>query len=193
VVVQLTPDEREMAGRSLLEALQYTASQGVVHRDLKPANVLFCSDDTASTRRLVVGDFGLARSVSDRSQTLTLTRRVGMPLFWAPEVDNEEHYGLAADIFSAGLPAACVSASYHAMPCSLLPCPLACEAYSIRHIRARSGPMCSRSMTFTHPPLGHQSLLAGPRAVRMGKRLVVTRLPKTMSFRDLYEGSHRSW
>jgi len=100
---QLTADEREAAGRALLEALQYTAAQGVIHRDLKPANVLFASDGKG-VRRLVVGDFGLARSITDRVRTLSLTRRVGTPLFYAPEVDNEERCGLAADIFSGGLP-----------------------------------------------------------------------------------------
>jgi len=101
---QLTADERE-AERALLEALQYTAAQGIIHRDLKPANVLFASDGKGM-RRLVVGDFGLARFITDRVRTLSLTRRVGTPLFYAPEVDNEESYGLAADIFSCGLPAA---------------------------------------------------------------------------------------
>jgi len=102
---QLTADEREAAGRALLEALQYTAAQGVIHCDLKPANVLFVSNGKG-VRRLVVGDFGLARSITGRVRTLSLTRRVGTPLFYAPEVDNEERFGLAADIFSAGLPAA---------------------------------------------------------------------------------------
>jgi len=120
---QLSADEREAAGRALLEALQYTAAQGVIHRDLKPANVLFVSDGKG-VRRLVVGDFGLARSITDRVRTMTLTRRVGTPLFYAPEVDNEERYGLAADIFSGGLPAA--------TPCRLcrLACPHACPLAS---------------------------------------------------------------
>jgi len=102
-MAQLTVCEREEAGRALLEALQYTAAQGILHRDLKPANVLFARDG-AGTRRLFVCDFGLARCVTEYSRTMTLTRRVGTPLFYAPEVDNEERYGLAADIFSGGLP-----------------------------------------------------------------------------------------
>jgi len=131
VGTQLTADEREAAGHALLEALQYTAAQGIIHRDLKPANVLFVSDGKG-VRRLVVGDFGLARSITDRVRTLT--RRVGTPLFYAPEVDNEEHYGLAADIFSGGLPAA--------TPCRLcrLACPHACPlASSGSCMRDRAG------------------------------------------------------
>jgi len=96
---QLTANEREAAGRALLEALQYMAAHGIVHRDLKPANVLFSSDGMGA-RRLVVADFGLARLVTERART---THGAGTPLFYAPEVHNRQRYGLAADVFSAGL------------------------------------------------------------------------------------------
>ena len=48
------------------DALHYAHGQGIIHRDIKPANLILSSDG-----RIMVADFGLAKSVEDESVTLT--------------------------------------------------------------------------------------------------------------------------
>jgi ribosomal protein S6 kinase alpha-5 len=57
--------EREASAlmKSLISAIQYMHSQGVVHRDLKPENILF--SDTSDTAKVKIVDFGFARAKPD--------------------------------------------------------------------------------------------------------------------------------
>lgn len=48
------------------EALHYAHSHGVIHRDIKPANLILSGDG-----RIMVADFGLAKSAGDNSVTMT--------------------------------------------------------------------------------------------------------------------------
>jgi eukaryotic-like serine/threonine-protein kinase len=57
-------------------AMQYAHEQGVIHCDLKPGNLLIADDG-----RIVVSDFGLARSLGDSSGSFI----AGTPAFLAPE------------------------------------------------------------------------------------------------------------
>eukprot|EP00755_Sulcionema_specki_P006014 Sspe_Gene.34334::Locus_16706_Transcript_1_1_Confidence_1.000_Length_2960::g.34334::m.34334/K20877/NEK8; NIMA (never in mitosis gene a)-related kinase 8 len=71
----------------------HSLSPPVVHRDLKPANILLTSDRT----RLVITDFGLARSVN---QTYLHTH-AGTMAFMAPEAFDGP-YDTKVDIWSVG-------------------------------------------------------------------------------------------
>ena len=71
--------------------------QGVVHRDVKPANILL--ED--GVERILLTDFGLARTVDDAS--LTQTGIVaGTPHYMSPEQANGETTDHRTDLFSLG-------------------------------------------------------------------------------------------
>ncbi len=71
--------------------------QGVVHRDVKPANILL--ED--GVERILLTDFGLARTVDDAS--LTHTGIVaGTPHYMSPEQANGETTDHRTDLFSLG-------------------------------------------------------------------------------------------
>jgi hypothetical protein len=71
--------------------------QGVVHRDVKPANILLES----GVERILLTDFGLARTVDDAS--LTHTGIVtGTPHYMSPEQANGETTDSRTDLFSLG-------------------------------------------------------------------------------------------
>ncbi len=71
--------------------------QGVVHRDVKPANMLM----EESVDRVLISDFGLARTVDDA--TLTRTGIVaGTPHYMSPEQAEGEVVDHRSDLFSLG-------------------------------------------------------------------------------------------
>jgi eukaryotic-like serine/threonine-protein kinase len=78
-----------------LRALKYLHSRGIIHGDIKPANMMI-----DARRRVKLGDFGLARRVSDDEGSLLK----GTTKYMAPEVVSEEfgEIGPASDLYSLG-------------------------------------------------------------------------------------------
>lgn len=80
----LATDQLVALGKSLIDALDHMASQGLVHRDLKPENIMFSDDGIP-----VIVDFGLVRDLSRASITNTwLVQGPGTPYYAAPEQLN---------------------------------------------------------------------------------------------------------
>jgi len=72
-------------------------AQGLVHRDVKPANILLESN----VERVMLTDFGLARTVDDASLTCSGVI-AGTPQYMAPEQARGEAIDHRTDLFSLG-------------------------------------------------------------------------------------------
>ncbi|MBA3778325.1 MAG: serine/threonine protein kinase, partial [Chloroflexi bacterium] len=85
-------------GRQVAEALEHAHERGIVHRDVKPANILVSPDGRA---RLV--DFGIARTLEENAERLTLTGAVvGTLRYMAPEQLDGEPADRQTDVFGLG-------------------------------------------------------------------------------------------
>ncbi|KAJ8019928.1 Serine/threonine-protein kinase Nek1 [Holothuria leucospilota] len=76
-------------------ALSYIHEQKILHRDLKPANIFL-----ASTNLLKVGDFGIAKTLTN---TLDQARTaIGTPYYLSPEICRRKPYNQKSDVWAVG-------------------------------------------------------------------------------------------
>jgi serine/threonine-protein kinase len=94
-------------------ALDYAHKQGLLHRDVKPANIMLANVDDEEDRRILLTDFGIARTVDNVSGLTTTNVTVGTVAYSAPEqlmgedIDGRaDQYSLAATAYHllAGAP-----------------------------------------------------------------------------------------
>jgi eukaryotic-like serine/threonine-protein kinase len=83
--------------RQAASGLAAAHAQGVVHRDVKPANILL--ED--SMDRVLLSDFGLARTVDDATLTRSGTL-AGTPHYMSPEQASGQSVDQRSDLFSLG-------------------------------------------------------------------------------------------
>ncbi|XP_078263376.1 serine/threonine-protein kinase PAK 4-like [Rhinoraja longicauda] len=98
IILHTRLDEQQIATvcLSILKALAYLHSQGVIHRDIKSNSILLALDGTVK-----LSDFGFCAQVSEE-----IPRRrslVGTPYWMAPEVIARLPYGPEVDIWSLGI------------------------------------------------------------------------------------------
>src|SRR5580693_336622 len=81
----------------VLDALSYAHKQNIIHRDIKPANMMLTADGSVKLM-----DFGIARSASDRSLTLTGTT-LGSLNYMPPEQVKGDPADNRSDLYSLGV------------------------------------------------------------------------------------------
>src|SRR5208283_4571614 len=94
---KLPPKEAAAVVEQVCRALDAAHSEGVIHRDLKPQNIM-----RDKNGRIVVMDFGLARSLGDSGMTQT-GAIVGTMEYMSPEQAMGTTLDQRSDIFSVGL------------------------------------------------------------------------------------------
>lgn len=93
----LSVGEALTTAEAVLDALAVAHRSGVVHRDVKPENVLLATDG-----RVKVVDFGLARALTDASQTSTGTV-LGTVAYLAPELVTHGTSDARTDVYAMGI------------------------------------------------------------------------------------------
>ena len=81
-------------GADICNALAFCEKRNLLHRDIKPQNIFVAPDGTYK-----LGDFGIAKT----AERTTSGTKIGTYKFMAPEVFNNQPYGVKADIYSLGL------------------------------------------------------------------------------------------
>jgi len=81
----------------VLDALSYAHKQNIIHRDIKPANMMLTPDGTVKLM-----DFGIARSASDHSLTMTGTT-LGSLNYMPPEQVKGDPVDNRSDLYSLGV------------------------------------------------------------------------------------------
>ena len=97
---RLAPERAVAIARQLALALEAAHRAGVIHRDLKPGNVLV--DESGGALRVAITDFGIARSLSGPSLTLTGTV-LGTLGYLSPEQARGEDVDGRSDLYALGL------------------------------------------------------------------------------------------
>jgi serine/threonine-protein kinase len=81
----------------VLNALSYAHKQNIIHRDIKPANMMLTADGAVKLM-----DFGIARSSTDRSLTMTGTT-LGSLNYMPPEQVKGDPADNRSDLYSLGV------------------------------------------------------------------------------------------
>ena len=92
---------------AVASALDYAHKQGLLHRDVKPANIMLTHlDGDEDEQRVLLADFGIARTVDDISGLTATNMTVGTVAYAAPEqlmgeeIDGRaDQYALAATAY----------------------------------------------------------------------------------------------
>jgi len=94
---KLAPKQAAGVIVQVCRALEAAHSEGVIHRDLKPQNIMLDVHD-----RVIVMDFGIARSVEIGSMTQTGVV-LGTPAYMSPEQAVGEELDSRSDLFTVGI------------------------------------------------------------------------------------------
>jgi serine/threonine-protein kinase PpkA len=98
IAAGLSAEQAVLYLRQIASALGYAHDLGLVHRDVKPANILFRADGTA-----VLSDFGIAKSLEDRTQFTQAGFAIGTPSYMSPEQARGQQIDGRADLYALGV------------------------------------------------------------------------------------------
>lgn len=86
--------------RDLCACISYAHERGVIHRDLKPSNIMI----EEKSGRVVVMDFGIARSMDEHAKLTVTGSILGTPGYMAPEQVRGDPVDIDArtDVYGAG-------------------------------------------------------------------------------------------
>jgi len=93
---RLKEEQIAYISRSVLKALEYLHSQGVIHRDIKSDSILL-----SYMGQVKLSDFGFCAQVSN--EVPKRKSLVGTPYWMAPEIIARDMYGTEVDIWSFGI------------------------------------------------------------------------------------------
>ena len=103
--VGMPPDQVATIITAIASALDYAHQHGLLHRDIKPANILVANTE-GDEQRILLGDFGIARSIADISGLTATNMTIGTLPYAAPEqlmdepIDGRaDQYALAATAY----------------------------------------------------------------------------------------------
>ncbi|MFT4127920.1 MAG: protein kinase, partial [Gordonia sp. (in: high G+C Gram-positive bacteria)] len=95
----LTLAELTQVITEVADALDHAHSRGVIHRDIKPANIMISRHDDGSLDRVIVLDFGIAKTVDAGHLTAT-NAVIGTFAYLAPELTHGHPASPASDQYS---------------------------------------------------------------------------------------------
>ena len=85
---------------AVASALDYAHQQGTLHRDVKPANIFLSLPDAGGESRVLLGDFGIARELSDPAGLTATGMTLGTLAYSAPEQLNGDPLDGRADQYA---------------------------------------------------------------------------------------------
>ncbi|WP_051178693.1 serine/threonine-protein kinase [Nocardia concava] len=82
--------------------IDHAHRNGLLHRDIKPANILLAPGDPGEGERVVVSDFGIARSLDESSRLTSAGAFVATIAYAPPETFTDAPVGPRGDLYALG-------------------------------------------------------------------------------------------
>ena len=79
----------------MASGLEYLHSQHIIHRDIKLQNIFRDKEG-----RVLLGDLGLSKKVHEKNQLTN--KRVGTPIYFAPEMIQHQPHSFLVDVWALG-------------------------------------------------------------------------------------------
>ena len=140
---------------AVAEALDYSHRQGLLHRDIKPANIMVTNPGDDDDRRILLRDFGIARSTEDISGLTATNMTVGTVAYAAHEqLTGEEIDGRADQYALAATAYQLLTGSQlfpHSNPPVVISCHLNASPPAVSQLRTDLWPASIRSWRKHYP------------------------------------------